>query len=196
MSQLIVVTGPPCAGKSTLAAELGATMGALVLDIDQIRQAVIPNSRQTQEDRDVAYRCMHLIAQKLLEAGVNQVILVATYSRRKPRQWLRSLAEKTSAHVCALACKVSPDIAVARFRSRKPGHAAVDLTEDLVQRQVTDYEYGLANVIECVGPLRQSVSNAERYVRAGKEVDLVEWSSQGAAPHNKSLDASASPPIT
>ena len=187
MSQLIVVTGPPCSGKSTLAVELGANLGALVLDIDQIRQAVIPNSRQSQEDRDVAYRCMHLIAQKLLEAEVNQVILVATYSRRNPRQWLRSLAEKSSAHVCVLACRVSPDIAVARFRSRKPGHAAVDLTEDLVQRQVTDYEYELANVIECVDPLRQSVSNAERYVRAGKKVDLAEWSSLESAPLNKSL---------
>lgn len=191
MSQLIVVTGPPCSGKSTIAMELGATIGALVLDIDQIRQAVIPNSRQTQDDRDVAYRCMHLIAHKLLEVGVNQVILVATYSRRKPREWLRSLAEKTSAHVCALACKVSPDIAVARFRSRKPGHAAVDLTEDLVQRQVMDYEYGLANVIESTGPLHESVSNAERYVRAGKEVDLAEWSSQGAVPPNEALDRNA-----
>jgi predicted kinase len=195
MSQLIVVTGPPCSGKSTLAMELGAIFGAVVLDIDQIRQAVIPNSQQSQEDRDVAYRCMHLIAQKLIEAGANQVVLTATYSRRNPRQWLGSLAEKTSAPVCAIACKVNPEIAVARFRSRKPGHPALDLTEDLVQRQVRDYQYGLAKVVDCAVSLHESVSIAEHYVGAGNAVDLVKWSSEGASAHdivrpNDSLDRS------
>src|SRR5260370_41647327 len=107
MSQLIVVIGPPCSGKSTLAAELGENIGAVVLDIDQIRQAVIPNSRQTQDDRDIAYRCMHLISQKLLEVGANQIILAATYSRQNPREWLRSLADKNSDRVSVLACKVN-----------------------------------------------------------------------------------------
>ena len=92
MSQLIVLTGPPCSGKSTLAGQLAAILGASVLDIDQIREIVIPNSRQSQEDRDIAYRCMHLVAEKLLGVGANTVILTATYSRRNPRQWLRSLA--------------------------------------------------------------------------------------------------------
>src|ERR1041384_8449904 len=99
MSQLIVLTGPPCSGKSTLAEQLAAIFGALVLDIDQIREIVIPNSRQSQEDRDIAYRCMHLISQKLLEVGAERVILTATYSRRTPRQWLRSLADSTSTQV-------------------------------------------------------------------------------------------------
>lgn len=196
MSKLILVTGPPCSGKSTLAAELGARIGAVALDIDQIRQAVMPNSQQTQDDRDIAYRCMHLIAQKLLEGGANQVILAATYSRRKPRQWLRSLADRTSAQVCVLACKVNPETAVGRFHSRKPGHPAVDLTEDLVRRQAMDYQYGLAHVVECAIPLHESVSNAEHYVRAGKAIDVAEWSSQGAAAHdieppNNALDRSA-----
>lgn len=179
MSKLIVLTGPPCSGKSTLAGQLAAIFGAIVLDIDQIREIVIPNSQQNQEDRDIAYRCMHLVAQKLLEVGANTVILTATYSRRSPRQWLRSLVDSTSAQVCILACQVSPEIAIARFRSRKPGHPAVDLTGDSVQRQVMDYPYGLANVVECAIPLRESVAKAEYYVREGKAIDLAEWVSQG-----------------
>ena len=181
MSQLIVLTGPPCSGKSTLAGQLAAILEALVLDIDQIRESVIPGSQQSQEDRDIAYRCMHLISQKLLEAGANTVILTATYSRRNPRQWLRSLADSMSVQVCVLACQVSPEIAIARFRSRKPGHPAVDLTEDSVQRQVMDYPYGLTNVVECAIPLHESVAKAEYYVREGKAIDLAEWVSQGLA---------------
>ena len=179
MSQLIVLTGPPCSGKSTLAEKLAAIFAALVLDIDQIRESVIPNSRQSQEDRDIAYRCMNLVAQRLLELGAGTVILTATYSRRKPRQWLRSLADSTSARVCVLACQVGPEIAIARFRSRKPGHPAVDLTEDSVQRQVMNYPYGLANVIDCAIPLHESVAKAEYYIREGKAIDLAEWVSQG-----------------
>ena len=179
MSQLIVLTGPPCSGKSTLAGQLGAILGALVLDVDEIRLLVIPNSRQSQEDRDIAYRCMHLVAQKLLEVRADTVLLTATYSRKNPRQWLRSLVESKSAQVCVLACQVSPEVAIARFRSREPGHPAVDLTEDLVQRQVMDYPYGLANVVDCAIPLSESVSKAESYVREGKAIDLAEWVSQG-----------------
>ena len=180
MSQLIVLTGPPCSGKSTLAGRLAAIFGALVLDIDQIRESVIPNSRQSQEDRDIAYRCMHLVSEKLLEVGANTVILTATYSRRNPRQWLRSLVDNKSAQVGVLACRVSPEIAIARFRSRQPGHPAVDLTEDLVQRQVMDYPYGLANVVECAIPLHESVAKAESYIREGKAIDLTQWVSLGA----------------
>ena len=179
MSQLIVLTGPPCSGKSTLAGQLAVILGGLVLDIDQIREIVIPSSQQSQEDRDIAYRCMHLVAQKLLEVGANTVILTATYSRRGPRQWLRSLADSMPVQVCVLACQVSPEIAIARFRSRKAGHPAVDLTEDSVQRQVMDYPYGLANVVECAIPLHESVAKAEYYVREGKAFDLAEWVSQG-----------------
>jgi predicted kinase len=179
MSQLIILTGPPCSGKSTLAGQLAAILGTLVLDIDQIREIVIPSSQQSQEDRDIAYRCMHLVSQKLLEVGANTVILTATYSRRNPRQWLRSLADSMSFQVCVLACQVSPEIAIARFRSRKQGHPAVDLTEDSVQRQVMDYPYGVANVVECAIPLHESVAKAEYYVREGKAIDLAEWVSQG-----------------
>lgn len=180
MSRLIVLTGPPCSGKSTLAAQLATTVGGLVLDVDQIRLIVIPNSQQSQADRDIAYRCMHLVAEKLLEVGANTVLLTATYSRRDPRQWLRSLAESKSAQLCVLACQVSLEIAIARFRSREPGHPAVDLTEELVQRQVMDYPYGVANVVDCSIPLHESVSKAERYVREGKAIDLAEWVSQGS----------------
>lgn len=179
MTQLIVLSGPPCSGKSTLAEQLAAIFGAIVLDIDQVREGVIPNSEQSQEDRDIAYRCMHLVSQKLLEVGANHVILTATYSRRNPRQWLRSLADSESAQVCVLACQVSPEIAISRFRSRKPGHPAVDLTEDSVQRQVIDYPYGMANVVECAIPLHESVAKAEYYVREGKAIDLAKWVSQG-----------------
>jgi predicted kinase len=179
-SQLIVLSGPPCSGKSTLADQLAMIFGALVLDIDQLRQIVIPDSRQSQEHRDIAYRCMHLISEKLLEAGASTIIMTATYSRRRPRQWLRSLADSKSTQVCILACHVSPEIAIARFRSRAPGHPAVDLTEDLVQRQVMDYPYGVANVVECAIPLDESVAKAEYFIREGKAIDLAEWASQGA----------------
>ena len=180
IGQLIVLSGPPCSGKSTLAGQLAAIFGALVLDIDQIRQIVIPNSQQSQEHRDIAYRCMHLVSEKLLEAGAGTIIMTATYSRRSPRQWLRSLVDSKSVQVSILACHVSPETAIARFHSRPPGHPAVDLTEESVQRQVMDYPYGVANVVECAIPLHESVAKAEYFIREGKAIDLAEWVSQGA----------------
>ena len=179
MAQLIVVAGPPCSGKSTLAGALGLAVAAPVLDIDEIRKIVIPNSKQTQEDRNIAYRCMHLVAEKLLKAGVSRVVLAATYGRRQPRQWLSSIAERTGTQVCAIACKVSPEMAVARFRSRQPGHAAVDLTEDLVRRQAADYDYAAARVVDSTIRVEASVAQAEGYVRSGETTELADWVSHG-----------------
>lgn len=133
---------------------------------------------QTREDRNIAYGCVHLIAEKLLNAGVTGIVAVATYGRREPRQWLRSVADRTAAQVCAMASKVNPETAVARFRSRQPGHAAVDLTEDLVRRQAADNQYGATKIVDGTKHLEDSLAPAERYLLAGETIDLADWVSR------------------
>jgi hypothetical protein len=61
--------------------------------------SVVPSSSHTEEDRDVAYRCMHLVASTLLDAGVAPAVLAATYGRLQPRDWLRAVAERTGSTI-------------------------------------------------------------------------------------------------
>lgn len=148
--------------------------------MDDIRKIVLPDSNQSRADRDIAYRCMHLTVENLIHANVGRVFLVATYSRKEPREWLGSLAEKAASDVYVIACKVSPDVAVARFRCRKPGHAAVNLDEDRVRREAAEYVYTGATVVDTETTIEANVVQAERYVCTGEPVDVQSWASHGS----------------
>ena len=76
--RLIVVCGPPCSGKSTIARALSARTGAIHLELDSILVRLLPGSAHSEKDRDVAYRAMHTIAECLLRS-VDEVI-PATYA--------------------------------------------------------------------------------------------------------------------
>jgi predicted kinase len=55
---VIAFTCPPCAGKSTLAAEVACRLGVLHLSMDATRQRLLPDAAHTRADREVAYRAM------------------------------------------------------------------------------------------------------------------------------------------
>lgn len=76
--KIIIFSGPPCSGKSTFASDISVRMGFPHLQMDEIRACLIPQSKQSKTDRDIAYRAMHLLADHLLQKGVT-VILDATY---------------------------------------------------------------------------------------------------------------------
>jgi len=44
-------------------------------------------------------------------------------------------------HKALIQCKAPLDVVLARFKSRPPGHAALDLTEDLVRELWTNFAY-------------------------------------------------------
>jgi predicted kinase len=136
--KLIVFSGPPCSGKSTLAEELHRRTGIIHLELDRLRERLLPESRQSEPDRDTTYRAMHLIAEYLLTAS-QSVILDATYARPLHRTALQQLASSSAAQLRIVQCTVSADVAIRRFKERIPGHGAVDLTEQRVGMLVTEY---------------------------------------------------------
>ena len=140
---LIVFTGPPCSGKSTLAAEVARLRGLPHLSMDSTRQRLLPDAAHTRADRQVAYRGMHFAAELLLTSGAGAV-LDAPYDQPEDRAELARIAGKQ----CKLIeCHVSPDIAAARLRERGLNDPArPDLTEERVRRLVRDYPYSGAGL--------------------------------------------------
>jgi predicted kinase len=136
--EVIVFSGPPLAGKSTLAARVAVELNCPYLEMDEARLALLPDSKQTPQDRDIAYRAVRYTATKLLAAGVPRVILCATYNPALHREGVGEMVQEFSAGLFVISCTVEPDEAVNRFRQRKGGHAAVDLTEDKVRRSAVD----------------------------------------------------------
>jgi adenylate kinase family enzyme len=134
----IAFTGPPCAGKSTLAAEVARQLGLPHLSMDATRQRLLPDAAHTRADREVAYRAMEWAAEMLPD-----VVLDAPYGHDEDYAGLVRL------RAVVIECRVSPETAVRRFRERGPDAVRKDLTEDVVRRMVEEYHYrGGALVID------------------------------------------------
>jgi predicted kinase len=140
---LIVFAGPPCSGKSTLAAEVARLRGLPHLSMDGTRQRLLPGASHTRADRQVAYRGMHFAAELLLAAGAGAV-LDATYDQPEDREELARIA---GAQCKLIECHVEPDTAAARLRARGLNDPArPDLTEERVWRMASDYLYSGAGL--------------------------------------------------
>ena len=88
------VTGLPGSGKSVVANSLREKLQrhnikAQILSSDTLRKAVTPEPTYTEEERDIFYNALVLVAQHLTENGIN-VIIDATGNRRRYRQSART----------------------------------------------------------------------------------------------------------
>jgi predicted kinase len=140
MARLIVIAGPPCSGKSTLGAALARRYGIPHLSMDATRQRILPHAAHTRADREAAYRAMHFAAELLLLAGAG-VLLDAPYGHPEDRADLRSIIAASSADCKLVECRISPAMAVARFRERGSDAARPDLSEEVVARAAREYDY-------------------------------------------------------
>ena len=103
-------TGPPAAGKSTLAEAVAEQLRqqghrVQILDSDALRAVLTPQPTYEQSERDWFYGAMVYIGQLLTQNGVN-VLFAATASRRAYREEARRTIERfAEIYVsCSLAC--------------------------------------------------------------------------------------------
>jgi adenylylsulfate kinase len=95
MAWVMWFTGLPGCGKTTIAEEVLTILSekgvrARVLQLDEIRRAITPEPKYTEEERDIVYAGLAYMAKLLAEEGVN-VIIDATANRRRYRDFARSL---------------------------------------------------------------------------------------------------------
>jgi predicted kinase len=164
VAKLLVLAGPPCSGKSTLAGSIQTSFGINLLQADRILSNLIPDSQRSKSDRAVAYRAMHMLAEELLRCA-RSVVLDATYGLSVHRKAVETLVTNLAAPLYLIECHVSPDTAVTRFRNR-PDYPASDLTEARVRDLAQRYCYsgqGLALTAEM--PRVVMLERVEDYLR-------------------------------
>ena len=96
MNFCLWITGMPGSGKTTIAEKTQNMLrkigyNVLTLNLDQLRKTLTPQPRYTDEEREVVYRALVLMAKLLTEHGRNNIIIDATGNRRRFRKLARDL---------------------------------------------------------------------------------------------------------
>ncbi|MGV8175067.1 MAG: adenylyl-sulfate kinase [Methanothrix sp.] len=95
MAWVMWFTGFPGCGKTTIAEKVKSNLSmkgiaVRVLQLDEIRRAITPVPRYTEEERDIVYASLAYMAKLLSEVGLN-VIIDATANRRRYRDLARRM---------------------------------------------------------------------------------------------------------
>lgn len=98
MAWVVWFTGLPGCGKTTIAQRVKAKLSekkidVKILQLDEIRRAITPQPRYTEEERDIVYASLAYMAKLLADEGVN-VMVDATANRRRYRDFARRLVPK------------------------------------------------------------------------------------------------------
>ncbi len=139
-ADVLVLTGPPCSGKSSVARRLVQRAGPdrrVLVGVDAVFDLLLPASDRNQADRMLAYDAAHGAARSLLLCGV-PVVLECTYSRAQQRVSLLHALEDLGAPLRGIEFLVQPDEAVRRFGVR---HQETDLDELLVREKALAFPY-------------------------------------------------------
>jgi len=137
---VVVFCGPPCSGKSTLAAEFEKESSLFVLAVDRILRKLIPDSDYREAHRDIAYRALMLTVEELLRRGQG-AILDATFARPPYLDEIKSLTATNQGQLFLFQCWLPIDAALERFKLRAGEHPATDLTADRVKELHRGYPY-------------------------------------------------------
>lgn len=180
--KLIVFAGPPCAGKSTLAAELSSELGVDHVEMDRVRFRLMPTLGHERATIDFAYQAMHFAVQLALERG-ETIIVDSTYGRLAQRRELETVAKTTQAPLFLVQCKISPRAAMDRFKLRAPSHPATDLTETRVGLLAERYPYSpVGLLLETATSTDKSLAAIRDYVHRGEPILLGAWSMLARRP--------------
>ena len=119
-TRLVVVSGAPATGKTTVARALTRQLGYALISRDDVKESLADflGSGDRERSRELgaaAYAVMQRLATRMLDERVN-VILEANFWRERSEPWLRSLAQGRDASV--IVCSVAPEVRRERFRSR------------------------------------------------------------------------------
>lgn len=170
---VIVLAGPPCSLKSTLAAWLAPVIGGVHIELDALLQAILPHSSYCLEDRLLAYAIMARTARPVLDRG-RSPILDCTYSRRICRQQVVE-SIKADDRLVVMEMSVTPAVAVQRFAERR-GHAARDLSAERVETLVRRYPYGASSrTVDSEAPMDCIRAQLLQLIDASAELDRERW---------------------
>jgi predicted kinase len=137
---LIVLSGLPGTGKSTVAEGIARTLRLPVLSVDPLESAILrAGIRPSFETGLAAYLVAETLADACLASGLDPVI-DAVNSVEHAREMWRAMARKHHAPLRIIECRVSdPAVHAARLASRERGLVLAEPTGEDVERRRAEW---------------------------------------------------------
>jgi len=135
---VLVLTGPPCSGKSSagrILTQLHSPEPAIYVSVDALFDQLLPNSDRGPRDRMLAYEAAHALARAIFDHG-HIPILECTYARRDQRASLANAFDDAALHLVEFV--ITAEQALPRFRSRDQ---ETDLDEQSLRAKVESFPY-------------------------------------------------------
>lgn len=125
---IILFSGLPGVGKTRLANELAPLISAVVLSTDKLRKEIISNPSYTDEEKELIYNIMLLVAKYLHNEGHINCILDATFNTEESRENARKkLAGATLEQIYIVECVCPEEVAISRLKARKGDYSDADI---------------------------------------------------------------------
>lgn len=153
MAEIVVVSGAPGAGKSSLAGPLARSLGFALLSKDVIKESLFDQLGHVDADERASSRRLGAAAMELLwrlAADTPSVVVEANFrpGSAYERERLRALSDRP----VEVYCRVPVDVARARFERRavEPGHHPVHVARSLAPEVWEEFQepFGVGPVIE------------------------------------------------
>lgn len=113
---ITAIVGPPLHGKTTLGRELARNSNLALLDLDEARASIFPDSvgltmQNEDEERFImynSYQYMHERARDIIKNGT-PVVITGSYTRETYHEMLRDLADKLNVPLMVVYLECSED---------------------------------------------------------------------------------------
>jgi 8-oxo-dGTP pyrophosphatase MutT (NUDIX family)/predicted kinase len=140
--RIVLVSGPPGAGKSTLAAPLAAALGFPLISKDVIKEAIWDAMAPPPGDLSWSRRCGAAAMEVLwaLAARCPQAVLEANFRPRSPYE--RGRIAALAARLVEVRCRCPAEEAARRYaaRAKDPSHHPAHVVHMLAPEAMAEYE--------------------------------------------------------
>lgn len=136
---IIVVTGPPASGKTTLATHLADELSLPLVSKDEIKESLYDSLGAGDHDWSrrlgrATYPLLFLILRRQLRAR-RPVIVEATFGRDDANAAFARIHAEAPFRALQLHCAAPPEVLIARYRQRAqgrhPGHLDAAIVDDV-----------------------------------------------------------------